>query len=273
MNIAARLLCILTVLSLKGNTLAGDRVADSEIGTLDALIKKEPEPVIIVSVDEADGTMEDGLLNAQRVVTLLIELAVAAKVTLPAKEPGEGAVRYIEYRETSPAFETVLALLWRQIQRCLLTSAGGIWSAFWREFQVSSKEAEFHVKRGGDERGTRFASRYYLIDLAPVSDPEFGAEPESPWSDLFVTMRAAGEDFANIADTFQAEFEEPGGLVDWRAVQARLGITEEAVRGLGISPPYETTPDDLVAIDSYEAQLGTIDAARADKIAEPDEAE
>jgi hypothetical protein len=92
---AALRLCM--VLALRGRTLAEDRVFDSAIATLDALVKGEPSPLIIVSADEADseGVTPASLLSGVGQLKILVETAVGSAVDLSGKDAEDGATAYL----------------------------------------------------------------------------------------------------------------------------------------------------------------------------------
>ena len=254
--------------AIRGRTIAEDRVYDSAIETLDQMAKGEARPLVIVSVDDAEGgSMGDcaSLMAADR-MNILIELASAGPVEIEG-EDGAEADTQVATESTSQASEMTLDVLWRQISRVLLTPVGDPWADLWRSLcTVTAVE----LKRGGSaDAGVRFASRFYLVTVNPMADPDFGVAPSAVWRDLIEALDAAG--LSGVAEIIRAEITDPDGLADWRQIQARLGIATEAVTGLGITPPYDGDPEDPDPIASYDTGTGPIDADRAEEIDGPAE--
>ena len=269
MSLVSLALRVAIVQAVKGRTVAGDRVFDSAIETLDEIITSSPAPIVIVSIDEAETSAASGmtLLSAPDRLTILIEAAVAEAVTTVGTDDA-GAETAVVVRAASEGLEATLDILHRQMARALLTPIGAPWSDLWRRF--ACRIARIERKRGGGaDKGTRFASRFLLVTVEPIDDPGFGEAAPEPWSDLIAAMRG-GADLAGLAAVMEAEITAPAGLADWRRVQALLGVSEETVRGTGIAPPYADDPEAPPVIESYETMAGPIDAPRADEIAGPE---
>lgn len=260
MSLASLALRIAVVEALKDATLAGGRIADSEIDELGSLISSEPAPIVVVSIDDADGERDKAglaLLDADDQVGLLFEVAVASKVSVTARDE-EGSEEAIVIEPSSMGLEASLDFLWRQICRALLTPGAGPWSDLVR--RLIMRTVRFQRKRGGDARGVRFASRYYLVTVELVSDPDFGVAAGELWDDLIVAMEAEPH-LAGLARIIRAEIERPDGIARWRADQARLGLPEAEVRGLGIAPAYDGSPEEPPAFAGYQLFEAMVDAS------------
>lgn len=269
MSLVSLALRIAVTEALKGRTLAENRVVDSELAAISDLIGESPAPIIIVSVDDASGERDKAglsLLDAADEIGLLFEIAVASRVTAEALD-GAGDASVIAIEPTSKGLEASLDILWRQVSRALLTPLDGEpWGEIVR--QLILKMTRFQMKRGGEADGNRVATRFYLLSVEPIAEPDFGRPAGDVWAELIAAMeRTAG--LAELARVIRAAIEQPAGLADWRVVQARLGLPEAEVRALGIAPPYSGAPEEAGALGSYQLLSGVVDAAAADAVVGP----
>jgi hypothetical protein len=255
--------------ALKGRTLAEGRVVDSELAALSDLLGEAPAPIIVVSVDDASGERDKAglpLLDAADEIGLLFEIAIASRVTAEAID-GEGTTSLIAIEPNSRGLEASLDILWRQISRALLTPlAGEPWGEIVRGLIL--KLNRFQMKRGGEVDGSRVATRFYLLSVEPIAEPDFGRPAADVWATLLAAMEhTAG--LAEMAGILRAAIEQPSGLADWRVVQARLGITEAEARALGIAPPWSGSPEDPTSFESYQLLGGLVDAESAETVDGP----
>jgi len=269
MSLVSLALRIAVTEALKGRTLAEGRVVDSELAAISDLIGGEPAPIIVVSVDDASGERDKAglsLLDAADEIGLLFEIAIASRVTAEAID-GEGATSLIAIEPNSKGLEASLDILWRQVSRALLTPlAGEPWGEIVRGLIL--KLNRFQMKRGGEADGSRVATRFYLLSVEPIAEPDFGRPATDVWVDLLAAMeRTVG--LAEMAAVLRAAIEQPAGLADWRVVQARHGITEAEVRALGIAPPWSGPPEDPSSFEGYQLLGGLVESAVAETIDGP----
>lgn len=81
----------------------------------------------------------------------------------------------------------------------------------------------------------------------------------------------AAPHLAGLARIIRAEIERPDGLAGWRIEQARLGLPEEEVRGLGIAPAYPGDPEEpppFAGYQLFEAMVDANNVGAADGMAE-----
>jgi hypothetical protein len=253
MSLASLALRVCACQALKGGTLAGDNVFDSAIDTLDELIGSDPAPVLIVSIDEGKGEgPERDWLSGESSVTLLFETAIASVASVAATN-GDGEETVVNMSATSEGLEASLDILWRQICRALLVPAGrGSWQDLFQRFAMRWRS--INRKRGGGAEGIRFAARYYLVEIEPLSEPDFGGAPAGPWADLIAAMRNV-PDLVDLADTLAREIAAPEDLTAWQQAQARLGVSDEGMRaGTGLAP-FAATDTDEAAVGDAAAEL------------------
>jgi hypothetical protein len=269
MSLVSLALRIAVTESLKGRTLAEGRVADSELAAISDLIGDSPSPLIVVSVDDASGERDKAglaLLDAADEIGLLFEIAIASRVSAEAKDAA-GGVSMIAIEPSSKGLEVSLDLLWRQVSRALLTPLDGEpWGDIAR--QLILRTNRFQMKRGGEVDGSRVATRFYLVSVEPIAEPDFGRPAEGVWAELIAAMeQTAG--LTDLSRILRAAIEQPAGLADWRVVQARLGLPETEVRALGIAPPYPADPEDPPTLESYQLLAGLVDPDAAEIVDGP----
>jgi hypothetical protein len=210
--------------SRRDKTWAETRVLDSDNGPLEAAILADPTPYIVVSTDDDNREEIEGfdLLAAKRRPRL-----------------GAGAVRRgpaMRIPATDGAFELALDIIERQIINALVHDPLSVWGGLWRDLAMRF-DLKTSSKRGGSsEGGSRWAARQLLLHVDPIADPPAGVvlADDHPVPRFLVAARAGG--FAGAADLIAATLP----IVDlptWRVAQAWLGLTEPAVRGLGLGPP------------------------------------
>lgn len=239
MALAALFLRLATVLSLKGRTLAGDRVSDSAIAPIDQRAKEQRQPALVVYSDDFTADQVEGrdLLTGARSLQLAIEVVVADQVEREIE--GEPLID-VTIPETDEGLELTLNLIERQILRALQFEAGG-WSEIWRNLVVKVRKVE--SQRGaGLKEGVRFAARQLVLTVEPLAEPGFGEEPRGVWR-KFLDQLAQEPTLAPLGALLEAEFTGQA-LPDWRIAQGLLGLTLEGVQGIGLAPPYDADPID-----------------------------
>jgi hypothetical protein len=235
MSIVRSCLRLATVAALRDKTWAETRVLDSDNGPLEAAILADPTPYIVVYTDDDNREEIEGfdLLAAKRTLVIVIEFGLASAL---APSDGGPAMRI---PATHGSFELALDIIERQIINALVHDPLSVWGALWRDLAMRF-DLKTSSKRGGSsEGGSRWAARQLLLHVDPVADPPAGVPfPDDHPVPLFlVAARAAG--FGGAADLIAAELIAPTApaLPTWREAQAWLGLTEPAVRGLGLGPP------------------------------------
>ena len=236
---------LITVQALKGATWAGDRVFDSPATVADLRIAAERQPFIAVFVDEADSEGIDQPTAAGPMNTrLIIEAGVASAITFqPATDSGapEPPVTVTSLNDTDSGLEMTIGFLAEQVRDALLSTSNP-WAELWRGFVVQLNKIE--CVRGGPQTDAqlktpqRYASRIQIYHAGILATPPrgIGLDPSSPWS-IFLYMAAAEPELSGLAGIMQAHFAyESGTLPAWRMAEKYLGVTADAVRGIGIAP-------------------------------------
>ncbi len=233
MALAALFLRLATVLSLKGRTLAGDRVSDSAIAPIDQRAKDQRKPALVVYSDDFAADQVEGrdLLTGSRSLQISIEIVVADQV-----EQGEEIA--VTIPETDEGLELTLNLIERQILRALQFDAEP-WSEIWRGLVARVRKVE-SLRGAGLKDGVRFAARQLVLTVEPLAEPSFGEEARGTWR-KFLDQLELEPGLAELVPLLEAEIL--GQVVpDWRVAQGLLGLTLDGIRGIGIAPPFDAGP-------------------------------
>lgn len=200
---------IATVQALRGRTLAGDRIGDSSILPQDRrnLRPDDPAHIITVYTDDEGRDLRD-LTPDQKRNSLWIELEVAATVCNPAV-PDEWGLPH-----TDAGLEITLDLIERQIHAALADEESP-WANLWRRLHHGTGERR--SVRVAMDQGMRLASRQISIEVAPLPEPPFGAEPRGVWVD-FLSLMESDPDLSDLATLVRAEFIGSGPITDWQTV-------------------------------------------------------
>lgn len=258
-----------TIGALKGKTLVGDNVLDSEIAALDAdaegnLTTDQQKPFISVythtATDEAGG---DRALHRSGRTELVIEIAVAATMAYRNEETGDKEV-VAGVPATDDAFEFFLDIVGREIVNAL-TDPRNAWAEIWRG--LSSSIVKIERRRTSDATGTRIAAHQHVVTLALLPDPAFGEPiaPTSIWAKFFArlaepTLPNPAHDpddpdspsmimdprIAARALVLQSLVGDPDGVLNHEAQRRRFGMTLEEARALfdiAVQPAEATEPD------------------------------
>lgn len=268
MSLCALVLRIATVQALKGVTLAEDRVHDSELTPIDKLAADQPKPSTAVYIDESREAVEGhDWLDADREVDLVLASVAATRATIRS---GDGPEDIATVPKTDGGLELTLDLLDRQNRQVLLSGDETGWAGIWRRlvFRLVSIETQ----RGGNDEGTRFAARETVITIKTLSEPQFGAEPEGVWLD-FIALCRATLGLENMGDMIETAITSPTGLEPWQIDQARLGVTRDDMRGLGLAPPLPITTPDAEPVETIDTGSGPRTAEDVDLALGPEETE
>ena len=113
---------------LEGNTMAGEAVYDSAIAPIDHMVEDgDTAPFIVISSEDEVATIQQReILSGERSIDLVIEIAIAAKVTGTGKPDQEGDPEpEIVIPATDAGLEISLTLISRQVLHRLFETRGG----------------------------------------------------------------------------------------------------------------------------------------------------
>lgn len=192
-RIAAR---IAAVQALRGKTLVGDNVLDSEIGAIDIGVDGSVsvdadlrKPFIAVYSDGAankDGPTSDATraLVPNGATDFLFEAGVTAVMTDVDPETDETTLVGIGIPATDPGFEFQLDIIMRQVTDCLSDPANE-WADVFRG--LCSRFISIERNRTSGEQGTKLAAHQLKVTVDLLPDPVRGAElkPAHPLMKFF----------------------------------------------------------------------------------------
>ena len=227
--------------ALRDRTFAGARVFDSAVDPIDQTIAENRQPLLVLTTDEheADITGRDLAGDHQR-CDLVIELAIAARVELPASD-GDGGQISIAIPHTDEGMELTLDIMEHQVTRAL-TRDDNAWSRAWMKL-VPRVTQRLSRRGASSENGVRFAARQLVLTCDLVDTPVAGNTivPNSAWGEV-LTLMQADPILGNIANLLRTELDGTA-LADWRRAAEALGIPLEVANHIGIGPIADLEAD------------------------------
>lgn len=216
MSLTVTALRVCLTRALRGRTLAGGRVLDSEMA---ALAAAKQGPAIVVYSDDLE-LQEDATLLSNR-GDLSMAIGVMVTSLTETEEPGAYAVTI---PPTDAGLELVVDLICRQILSAL-ADPDNIWAERFKRMALSWRVTA--LRRGSNAReGLRLAGREIALVVRPVADPAPGAELTAAWASL---IQALDEETDDDAQAWAAI------LVDWLAAETPRDPAAALVALLGMS--------------------------------------
>lgn len=267
-RIAAR---IAAVQALRGKTLVGDNVLDSQIGALDItadgeLRTDEEKPFISVYADAAKS--DDNVLRSwvdNGATDFLFEMGVTAAHTEFNDETGETTLVGVGIPATDAAFEFLLDVVARQIGDTL-SDPENEWAEIFRKFHRGNARIE-RARTSGDGSGIRLAAQQIRLTVDLVADPVRGVElkPAHPLAMFFakaatVTVPNPAHDPddenspATIPDPVVAaqvalmQAQISGAEYEWQTAMRRYGMTKTEADNLLLTT-QEGAEADIAVVD------------------------
>jgi hypothetical protein len=236
MRIAAR---IAAVQALKGKTLVGDNVLDSQIGALDVaadgtLRTEEESPFITVYTDAAksEGNRLRSWLD-NGATEFLFEAGITAGHTVTDPDTGESVL--VGIPATDASFELLLDIVARQIGDAM-TDPDNEWATIFARMNMGNTSVE-RARTSNDSGGVRLAAQQIKLTVSLIADPALGAElkPEHPLAQFFAKVATLNDPAINK----QAELMQiclAGSAADWKVNLRRYGHTNIEGVNLGLVP-------------------------------------
>lgn len=256
---------ISAVEAVKGRTLVGDNVLDSEIGAIsvgaDGSAQTEKEnPFLAIYTDK--GKVELSLSNGREVFENgTCELIFEAGVTAAMNEidPETGASVLVGIPDTDAAREYYLDLTSRQILTAL-TDPKNEWGQIFLGFIPEIKAID--INRAGNTDGVRFAAHQIKLLCELICDPVKGDSLSEGdiFYDFLAKLEASGNDvYLKYAQDIRAELN--GDLQDWEVLQQRLGLRSGELlsvgHGLTVSDDTPEAPELTTATISMDGRPDT----------------
>lgn len=227
--------------ALKGATLVGDNVLDSEIGAVDiaadgSIRTAEEKPFIAVYTD--GSKVEEGLagrsLHKSGPVALVLEYGITAAMAVTDAETGESTVM-AGIPATDDGLEFKLDLIGYQIAAAL-TDPDNEWAEIWRALGGNVQKIERRRAADGSS-GTRVAAQQMTITIDLMTDP-VRKEPlrETATMSIFLAKALASENAVLVRKAQAMQAAIAGSLSDWKLDQARYGLTADEACAMQIVP-------------------------------------
>lgn len=249
--------------ALRDRTLAGARVFDSAVDPIDQTIAENRQPLLVLTTDEheADITGRD-LAGDHHRCDLVIELAIAARVEVPARD-GQGGQITIAIPHTDEGMELTLDMMEHQVLAAL-TRDDSAWARAWMKL-VPRVTRRLSRRGASSENGVRFAARQLVLTCDLVDTPAAGEDipPGTAWGEVLALMEA-NQTLAPIAAMLREQIEGED-VPDWARTAQMLGIPLEVMDQLGVVPRLDGQGNplrlDAVTFDEEGDRGTTIDVA------------
>ena len=247
MSLVRIALRIAAVEAIRGRTLVGDNVLDSEIGAIDIAadgsIRTEKEkPFISVYTEDGASKLDGNDLRSlfdNGTCELVFELGITAAMSVTDPDTGESSV-VPGVPVTDRSFEYFLDMTARQILDAL-SCPDNPWGEICRGLTCRFSKIE-RIRAGNADGGMRFAAHRIKIICELMEDPVRGEplEEETPFFDFLKALDASADPQHQIyAQAMRAEID--GSDAPWENAQRRLGMTAAELLALGRGPiPQDT---------------------------------
>lgn len=238
MSLARLALRVATVEALRGRTMVGENVRDSDIRAIDiaadgSLRTAEDRPFVVVYADDGRATetpLRD--LHANGEVDLVLEFGIATPMTETDPETGESVlVLETTVPATDAAFEMALDIIDRQIASAL--AGEGKWPTIWKRLSDGVVKVE-RRRAVSAEQGVRFAARQMVVTVALKPDPVMGAPLGGVWEAFVAAIAEDREDLAPIVAEMMLGTE--AGTLTVQHLRERFGHTPTESAALGYGP-------------------------------------
>lgn len=245
MSLIRTALRIAAVEAVRGRTLIGDNVLDSQNGSLDVAADgtlRTDQDMPFISVYLYDGKAK-GLSTRSLVengtAEVAFEIGIAAAMAVTDPETGESVIAGMP--ATDRVFEFQLDLAGRQI-RDALTDPDNEWGQIFLSLTTGIAEVALVATRHSD--GQRVAGHQLMLTVPLIDDPVLGVpiDAQSPFG-RFLAVAEAGPDpvYGEMAAAIRAALAGDPELRDWRVLQRRLGLTAGELLALGRGPIAQDT--------------------------------
>jgi hypothetical protein len=246
---------VAAVEALKGATLVGDNVRDSDFAAIDIagdgnLRTNQDRPFIVVYTDEAEVNKADTRdMRQNGTVDFVCEFGAATPMAQTDPETGESVIAGVDIPATDAALEMALDLVDRQIGNAL-TDPESAWTALWQ--RLSDRVDKIERKRAVTaDNGVRLAARQLRIRLECKPDPVFGQPlaEGAVWTELRAAIAA---DRPELVSTYDAMLGAEQAEVSIDMIRRAFGQTMGQARRLGYGPRWVEHPD--AAVETVETE-------------------
>lgn len=216
---------------VKGQTWAGDMVFNSPVDPLEEWKARVGEgeslPCIAIYTGKRKAEVTGKATQGKHATIDLV-----FNVLLPPTPILVGDMLEMSTSNTGGA--TAMDLISRQVEAAFRFGPQP-WRSVWDIFVLSVLDVESRPLLFQIEAGNQVPCLEVIYTLKTIPDPDFGVELLPGWQALKDAM-SSDPDYADHAELIAGFITGPEGLPDWRKVQAALGLSDAAVRSIGISP-------------------------------------
>lgn len=227
--------------ALRGRTLAGENVLDSQIAALDldadgSLRTDQDRPFLSVYTDSGTVGAGNGLgmLFGEPSIELVIEAGISAAMVEIDEATGATTIIGVGLPPTDAGMELSLDVMMRQVADAL-TDPANDWAELVRSLLTDISGIE-RSRVGQVANGTRLAAHELRIRAGMVQDPVQGANLAGTTFETFLAALGASEAPHLLAVKANIEAAIGGLGADWEAVQRELGLSNGQSHALGLRP-------------------------------------
>lgn len=239
---------IAAVEALKGKTLVGDNVLDSEIGVIDVnadggINIEEKKPFIAVYSDTSVVLGSDNELRSltnNGTIDLMFEAGVTSGM-VERDENGDASLIGFDFPDTDRAIERQLDMIVRQMF-VALTDPYNDWAQIFKNLSFKFSE----VRRGRistESGGLRRAAQQVSIKVDLVADPVWGGalKPISGLGRFLAKLESsASEEYQKLAQVMRQQLGDPTDEAEGN--QRRYGMTLDEMNAMLLTVPGEGAP-------------------------------
>jgi len=247
--------------ALRGATLAGDNVLDSQFTALDldadgTLRTDQDRPFISVYTDGGRVGAGNGFLSLfgdDPTVELVIEAGISAAMLEQHPETGVTTIIGVGLPDTDANMELSLDLMMRQVADALV-APDNLWADLARELMGNVSSIE-RSRIGQKQNGTRVAAQEVRITAGILADPVRGADLTGSIYARFLAALADSADtrLAKIKLAFEAALAST--TIDWQLVQRELGLTDGQSVALGGRPLATGESGEVPTIETVTVEV------------------
>ena len=221
------------VQALRGQTVVGANVTDSDFGALDLttdgqLQTDQDRPFVLIYTDESRASDDADVrsLRQNGELDFVVEYGLASPMTVIDEATGESVIEGVNIPATDANFEAALDLMDRQVMSILSGAEG--WAELWRGLIDRVERIERRRRASADE-GMRIAARQTRITVIAKPDPV----PGQPIADRSIWGRfraaVAGDPIEDMVLAMLGEAQP-----EWSAVIAGRGMTKGEATASGV---------------------------------------
>jgi len=266
MSLVRQLAQIAMVRAIRGHTLAGPHVLDSNIAGMGTIDFAGDQPVIACSIEESDQNdkYDRGFFGRTSVFKLYVQVVVATKASYTVVSVAGEEVEEIvtEIGSTDAAREATLNILDRQWKQALVDPVNEWGDRFRQLVPLIGRVKDIRIT--DPEGGRKYAARVYEIDGTAIAEPNFGEGlPED--IDRILTAAAAISDYADIMTIWRDLFAKAASSDATVRLQASAALSSTAFAALGLNA---IDPEG----DAFSAAVAAIEGLDdVEIVADPDE--